>query len=254
MAITSEIGVQLYRRYQLESELLHWEQRENCLREELPNRKYEMREAEAAVLAYESGVRKFLDKLTGKWEEKQEHLRQKVSVANAAFTLTQEDLKVVAEKKQELLSQLEPLRQLGDVVEAVQEAARQERELLLLLEARLRAKGLLCSLEKGLEALTNAQEWARPHNRLEAVPGMQKSVYLSEADRYAEESRIQLERIAQCGILLDIHPYFTNPAGYICGVAAEYAQLDRINRALDAIRDTLRQAKELLVQLPEEDE
>ena len=62
-----------------------------------------------------------------------------------------------------------------------------------------------------------------------------------------------LERIAQCGILVDVHPYFMSPAGYIGGVTM-YNRLDRMNNALAAIRETRDQAHRLLAQLSEPEE
>ena len=101
-------------------------------------------------------------------------------------------------------------------------------------------------------SLESAREWARPNNRIEAVPGEQKFRYLARAEEMAGKVLSMLERIGQCGMELPIHPYFRNPPGYVAASATKYGELDRLNAALEGVRDTQGQIQELILQLTDE--
>lgn len=250
----TELAEKLHQKYQLESELLFLEQRKACLDECLPEAKYALREAKVAAVEYEGFTfRGFLDQLSGKKAEKLEALQRQAAHAQEKLQNLEREQALNQEKINPVLSQLETLRALGDPIDQAYTLEKEERESILLLEAKLATKKLLPALEETEEALQSAREWARPHNRIEAIPGYTKSQLYSQADKGARICYDCLERIARCGILLEIHPYFQNPAGYIVGVAAQYAELDRINSALIAIWDTKTQANELLSQLSDEE-
>jgi len=252
--MASELAEKLRKRYELESDLAHLEQRRQFLEEAVLRGTYETREAEAAALEYEGfSLRSLLDKLSGKWEEKREALQHSVRRVKAELAAAKQELTQVRAEQDRILSQLQPLRGLGETVDLAETLEPRQREWILRLEARLATKTLIDALECNLAELESAQEWARPQSRIEAIPGQTKYQHLARADACAKQCCEALERIAACGILLEIHPYFTNPTGYISGVAAQYAQLDRINQALGGIRETRKQARELLVQLPEEE-
>lgn len=245
----------LRRRYELESELLYLQQRKQQLDETLPQGKYALRQAEVAVTEYEAfGLKSFFHKLSGKWEDHHEALLRQLSAAKTELSRLKQEQADVDRRMEAVLEEKKPLDDLGDPLAAAQALDADARERITLLEAKLCTKKLIPALEGARSALEIAQEWARPQSRVDVAPGYTKNLYFSLADDCARTCYAQLERIASCGILLDIHPYFTNPTGYIVGVAAQYAQLDRINSALSAIRETQKQARELLVQLPEEEE
>ena len=242
--MATKTAQQLVLRQKLELELYHADTRRQALRDQLPQCRAALRQAKITAVEYEApGLRGFLDKLAGTREEKLETLRRQVRGAQAELDALERDLAVAD-------GAWEQLQALGDTLECAQTLDPEERELILGLEAGLAARKLLPALERNYAALEEAQQWARPNNRVEAVPGYNQNVLLSEADGLARECMALLERIAQCGILLEIHPYFTNPAGYISGVT-RFNQLDRIYHALGAILDTQKQLRELLTRLPQ---
>jgi len=250
--MTTQLVKELCIRYHLETQLFALEQQLRQLKEELPRQKFRQREAKVALLEYESGgLRGFLDKLSGKWEEKREILQREVRAAEAELSALTRSLEAATAKQESLCARLAPLRELGDMILCAAGLEREEKTYVLQLEAKLCTQKLIPALESNRKALEEAQEWARPNNRIDTAPGYTEGKLLAEAGQQAREAAQLLVRIAECGILLEIHPYFENPAGYISGVT-RYAQLDRINRALAAIRQTERQARELLLQLPED--
>ena len=252
--MATELAEKLYQRFTLESRLYQLGLQLQELEEEIPRRKYRVRLAGVALTEYEGmGLRSFLDKLSGKFGEKQENLQRALRSAQAeleAGTVEQNRLK---QQQAGLLQQLEPLRELGDVLSCAASLPEAEKTQVLQLEARLCTQRLAHALEETYKALEIAQEWVRPNNRVDTAPGHTKGILMSAADRWARDCMEEMSRIAQCGILLDIHPYFTNPTGYISGVT-QFNQLDRLNRALSAVSQAQGQAQELLLQLPQWEE
>lgn len=254
MALKTELGKQLYRKCRLEARLQNLEQQKELVDCQLPYAVFAKREADFALMDYESGsLRAFLDKLSGKWEDKREALARNLASAETTLRNLQRQREVVQQDLAEVKSEWEAVAGLGDTVEQAKNLEAEEQEIILQRVAAGSVDRLLPLLEKAEKALEEAQEWARPNNRIDVAPGYTKGNLLAKAGGYAKDCEKCLRRIEECGILLEIHPYFENPAGYINGVAAQYAELDRINRALGAIRKTERQAKELLLQLTEEE-
>lgn len=239
----------LISRYHLEKQLLALQHREDALQEALPQCKYRLRQCQEALWGYEAfGVKSLLDKLRGSWEEKHETLQRQLRAAQAELDTRQREKEAIQTQRQQLQQSLAQLNLPEDVLDVIALLEKNRQEKLLQLEARLCAEKLIPILEENGRSLELAQQWARPHNQLEAVPGLTLSTLLSQADDLAKEAMALLERIAACGILLDIHPYFANPAGYINGVT-QFNRLDRMNSAMAAVADGEKQARELLLQL-----
>jgi len=255
MALKTQLGKQLYEKCRLEAKLQILQQQKDVIDSQLPHAQYAKREADVARLEYESsGLRAFFDKLSGKWEEKRESLARNAADADTILRNLQRQLEVVAYELAQVKPEWEAVADLGDPVEQAQNLPPEEREIIVHKVAAISVEKLLPLLQKAEKTLEEAQEWARPNNRIDVAPGYTKGILLAKAGNYAKDSAKCLHRIEACGILLEIHPYFENPTGYINGVAAQYAELDRINRALGAIRKTETQARELLLQLTEEEE
>jgi len=254
MAVTTELGVKLYRKCQLELNKQEWENRKQLVESQLPAAKAAKREADVALREYEwGGLRPFLDKLSGKWEDKRETLTREAAAADTQLRNLQRELETAEGKLAQLDAEWEALANLGDPVERAKELDSAEQEVIVQKAAAVCVSRLLPLLETAGKALEEAQEWARPNNRIDTAPGYTKGILLAQAETCARECAVSLRRICECGILLDIHPYFENPSGYIHGVASQFGELDRINRALTAIRSTQAQAKELHLQLTDED-
>ena len=252
MATREELQSMLREKYALETDLRHFLFLSEQLSAALPGKKAAVRQTETALTEYtHSWFRSFRDKLSGTWEEKKEDLhREKLNAANA-LNQTQREL-------QDLKRQIQIAREeLRDLDIRLEEAAQQLREdetlqqLRRRLEARLLVRDLLPMLKKNAEALEDAADCIRNRDmRMDSLRLQQEQhESLSRADALAKQSRALLEKLMDCGILLEIHPYFENPTGYIVGTAMKYGMLDRINGALRAIRETEDQARELIAQL-----
>ena len=247
--MTAELETDLISRYQLEKQLLSLQHRADEVQEELPRCKYRLRQCQEALWGYEAfGLKSLVDKLRGNWEEKHETLQRQLRSAEAEVASRQRETEAIQAQRQQLQQSLTRLNLPEDVLEVICQLEQPRQERMLQLEARLCAEKLIPILEENGRSLELAQQWARPHNQLESVPGMTLATLLSQADELAKEAMGLLERIADCGILLDIHPYFTNPAGYINGVT-QFNRLDRMNSAMNAVADGEKQARELLLQL-----
>ena len=217
------------------------------LEEQLPQARFSAREADAALTEYEcGGFRPWLDKLSGKWEEKQEELRRSASSARRTLESLTEDLARIGDAlKASQVSSHE------EIYHGAMNLAPQERELVCHALASVLAGELADALKQAQEALMEAQQWARPNNRIDTAPGYTKGILLAKAEGCAASCREGLEKLNSWGIRLTVHPYFQNPSGYIHGVASPYGELDRINSAMAAIRQTENQIQELFLQLSE---
>lgn len=219
------------------------------LEEQLPQARFSAREADAALTEYEcGGFRPWLDKLSGKWEEKQEDLRRSASSARRTLESLTEDLARIGDAlKASQVSSYE------EIYHDAMDLAPQERELICHALASVLAGELAASLKQAQEALLEAQQWARPNNRIDTAPGYTKGKLLAEAEACAAVCARLLEEIGRCGMAMQVHPYFQNPAGFIHAVATPYGELDRINSAMAAIRQTEKELDALLVQLSQEE-
>ena len=252
MANVQEIHAKLREKHALETDLLHWKQWQKQLNDKLPELKHASREASVARTEYENGgFQKFLHRLSGKYEETLETLRR--GELNAANALSQAKREFGDLERQMTIAQ-EELQELNLWLEEQEEQIRQEPSLLELkkhLDAQLCARRMLPLLSQVTQELEGAADCIRNWT-MQMNARYERDICLSRADAAAKECFCLLEQIRNCGILLEIHPYFTNPSGYIVGVARQFGELDRINSALAAIRETEKQAKELILQLNDE--
>lgn len=241
---------ELQRRIELETELLDLESRQKQIKKHIPELKSEKQAADSACLEYEnSSLRRFFDKLSGKQEEKRENFSRAASSAAAALDGAQRELAATEEKLAAVQKEMSGMRDWNMLMEEVDPG---KREHFLRVEASLCAEAALNILRENKKALEEAMRWARPDTSVDPVgAGYRKNRCLSEASELANQCHARLKRIARCSILLEEHPYFTNPSGYITGVAARYEELDRMNSALTAIRETEKQLRELILQLTE---
>lgn len=233
--------------YELEASLRELETRCEQLQADLPMLKHRKREEEVAALEAESSLRRFFDRLSGKAEEAREAQARAVRAAAAALDTAQRELAVLNEKRNALHSEYE---NLGDKASLMVQLSSEEQTHFLHLESGILAEATLYYLAEVRKKLHLAQELARdPMMTIDG--GHQKNVHLSDAGKWADRCRENLEKIATCGIDLPIHPYIQQPMGYLV-TAQRYGGLDRMNSALDGIRETESSLKELLLQLVEE--
>lgn len=251
----SELARRLLRKCEIALQRQTLMQQKQELDARLPQAKYVKREADTALLSYESGgVTAWLDKLSGKWQDKCDTLRRSAAAAESDLRNLRMELERTDNALAELASQEQMLDIRMDIKEAAKELPAHEREAVLQAAARICALRILAELKGAAEALDKALEWARPNNLIDVAPGYTKEIKLSEAEARARECSACMRELEGYGITMKLHPYFQNPSGYIHGVAAQFAELDRINGALKGIHETEKQVQELMLQLTEEEE
>lgn len=233
---------QVYRRYELETSLSQKQQRSSILSEEIPKAKYHLRGRQEALMNYEHGsIRGFLDKVSGKREEKLELLRADIRKAEAALALLQQEREslssqqTAAEKELASLPGWSELRaQPGDTGK---EAAR--------LEARLCAGILTDLLDRNLAALTEARGLLRGERAGEIMSYQEQHRIHAAAEQTGEQCRILLQRMKEALDALDIpfqiSGYYRSPTAYTAGAAANFIRLERMGEAMDQVLDTKKQ-------------
>lgn len=236
----------LQKKYELEASLNAMAEQLEELKTELPQLKANHREAQVAALEADSGLRRFLDRLSGKGEENRESLDRAARAAAGALERAQREL---AAMEHNLASAKAEWEALGEKEALTAQLTEGEREHFLRMEASLRAEQALHFLRKCRKELEQAQYYAR--NPMMALDnGYQENTYKANAGALADRCREQLEHIHSCGFAFELHPYIRNPMGYIA-TAMRYGDQDQMNKAQQGIRETEAALKELLLQLTE---
>lgn len=245
----AEIHDIIRKKYTMDRELAVWRWEVQQLETEVPRRVYELREAKAAQAEYEGGFRCFLDKVSGKYEEKKEECSRIVREAQAAKETCQRELELAKNALAALEEEAKALPTREELFEKYP-----EMEYLKQQDALFCADRLVRLLKENEKYLLEARDWAENRHADFKPLGTQyeKSRALLDAGTRAREICSLLERIQQCGFLLEIHAYFRSPDGYIAGAARQFGQQDRINYAIRAIRTTQSLIQELILQLAEE--
>lgn len=243
-----EIYSIIRKKYTMDRELSAWRWEVEQLERDVPRKTYELREAKVAEAEYESGLRFFLDKLSGKHQEKQEALSKTVREANAALEYSRRQL----ESAKNALETLEREASALPTREALYESY-PDLDYLKQQDTLYAADRMVRLLRENEKHLLEARDWAENRNAEFKPLGTQydKSVALQRGADCAREICRLLNRICENGFALDVHPYFEAPDGFIAGAARQYGQQDRINYALQAVRSTLEIIQELSLQLAE---
>lgn len=226
------------RKYHLESIRDGYQRDLELAKQQLPQAKFQKREADNALTEYEmSKFRVWRDKRSGTYEEKIEALTREAAAADRTYRAATELLERVQAKLAEAQAQLDCLE--GECtpvdLDVLDPEARRE---LQNAKAMVYVNRILPLLQTAQESLEEAQQWARPNNRIDVAPGYTEGQLLARAESCARECAACLNQIVHCDVPVDIHPYFGNPSGYINGSASRFGKLDRINEALKAISQT----------------
>lgn len=236
------------KKYTMDRELSAWRWEVQQLEREVPQRVYELREAKVVQTEYESGLRFFLDKLSGKHQEKQEALSKAVREAAAALDYSRQQLESAK-------CALASLEQEADSLPTREElyAKYPDFDYLKQQDTLYCADRVIRLLRENEKHLLEARDWAGNRNADFKPMGTQydKSVALQKAADCAREICCLIKRICENEFVLEIHPYFEAPDGFIAGAARQYGQLDRINFAIQAVRSTMCILQELTLQLSE---
>ena len=220
----------LNRVYELETAIMRSTARTAELKEAAAQAKYALREANIAQVEY-SGIRVFLDKLSGKFADKEESLARDVRKAETERSLLEQQLEAQSQQLSELLAQraaLPPLEQLR---------TQENREKWLPLETRYCAEAILPVLTRLEEALTQYRQMLR--GEIPMLSLSQQQAISAAPIALAEECSPLLQRLEAAGTTYG--DFFRSPAGFLAAAARH----NQLNRAVDA--DTqIRQLKNQL--------
>ena len=198
--------------------------------------KYELREAQQEQVLYGGSFRRFLDKLSGRQEEKETALRHAVQKAEAKLT---------AAKSQKELSE----KQLSDLKQQ-QEKSPDWDDLRLQAEGEslqewCRLDALLCIevLSKLLEE--NHAALIEQRNMMSGANVGKIYTYAEQAETYTAPEKIgqlckpYILRMRAALEILEIpfetYSYFQNPATFVNGVIASHNRRDRVNDAMGQV-------------------
>lgn len=181
----------------------------------------------------------FFQRLLGRIEEKQEKARTAYREAAAEYTREKRHLEGLEQKLTEMKQELSAL-------EGAEEAwrSRQGEDISKELVRQYIAPAALQAANLILEALEQAGEWMRVDARRRDVQqGNRKLEFLGLASGYAL-------RLVDYLALMGMDPgqqggYLRYPDSYITGVTSEYKQLDRLNGAMDQVRQVRSNLKEV---------
>lgn len=189
----------------------------------------------------------FFQRLLGRTEEKKERLSKQLRESTAAHEAAKQELKALEKKIAEGKQELESLAGSREAYEQAKKAAvltiGQESQLMMQ-ELAAFTPAALAAADRIIEALEDARFWMQEDAYRRGVSqDNRKMELLSSAEENAQRLRsiltIMPEGVAGVG------SYLQSPNGYIYGVTSEFGQLDRLNNAIDQVRETRNQLRML---------
>lgn len=225
-----------YGRYlELEGQIPDWQLQLQEKNEALQEAKEELNWRKVQLLSAQNPD--FIQRLLGKWEAKVEKAQEEVRTATTEYEKQKWEIAqleaVLAEGRQEF-------DRLALHTDAYQQLIPLERE-----EACYLAPAAIAAADRCLAALEAASPWVRRDVRTTRVgSGNRRMEFLARAQDQAG-ILMQLLSLLPEGTLAP-GSYLRNPDYYIRGVTSEYAQLDRVNNAIDQVRDYRRSWKDML--------
>lgn len=238
----------LKQRYALETDLLHGNLRSKEVAEEIKQAKFDERAAKEALWNYESSIRGFLHRISGKREENLEALNRKLRRCQQQLSDLLREQEALGQKRDSLTAALQSLpspEELRETAE-VKEWAR--------LETRYCAEALSPLLEENHRALLEYRELMQGQ-RPEVLSAAEQQEIYSAPDIWAVQCQPLIQRLKTAldilNIPFEIGGYYSSPTAYLVTAAAIHNRRDRVNRALDqnlAVRKTVNQ----IIQNPEQ--
>lgn len=217
--------------FEAQTALLRLERRSELLKEERKQAKYDLRCRDDKLLNYQGGIRSFLDKLSGKQEEKLEALRREVRNAESTLQSLQRE-------QESLAGQREELTQLLSSLPSSEELRAENEQEWAGLEAKLCAEALPPLLEENRTALLEYRSLLQG-SRMEILTVEQKQKISAEPDLRARKCLPWLNRLKEAKLLLgesfDPGSYYASPEAYLVSVVAKHNRLDRVNQAITQV-------------------
>ena len=215
----------LNRVYELETAIFRSTSRKAELKEAVAQGKYALREAKIAQVEY-SGIRAFLDKLSGKYADQAEVLSREVRKAEAQLSALEQQLKAETQKLSALQEQraaLPPLEQLRTP---------EANEIWAPLEIRLCAEILSPLLTRLNDDLTEYRKMLRGEFPMLSVS--QQQTIATAPIAAAERCQPLLQRLEAAGAELEPGDFFRGPAGFLAAAARH----NQLNQAAESAAQT----------------
>lgn len=224
-----------YCRYlELEGAVPDWQFQLQEKKEELEAAKAELNYQKVQLLSAQNPD--FFQRLFGRWEAKVEKAQETVRAATAEL-----------EKRKWEIAQLETTLTEGQKeFDRLAQQADEYRQLLPLEREEWHhlAPAAVAEANRCLADLEAAAPWVRRDARTTRVgSGNRRMEFLARAQTHAERL-VTLSSLLPEGTV-ELGNYLRNPDYYIRGVTSEYAQVDRLNNAIDQVRDHRRYWKEM---------
>ena len=213
--------------YELETAIFRSTSRKAELKEAVAQGKYALREAKIAQVEY-SGIRAFLDKLSGKYADQAEVFSREVRKAEAELSTLEQQLKAETQKLSALQEQraaLPPLEQLRTL---------EANEIWAPLEIHLCAEILSPLLTQLDEALTEYRKMLRGEFPMLSVSQQQDIATAPSAA--AERCQPLLQRLEAAGPDPESGDFFQHPAGFLAAAARH----NQLNQAAESAAQTSR--------------
>lgn len=236
----------LKERFNSEISLLQLRKKKTTVDTALRQAKYDLRQAQKAQVLYGSSFSAFLDKLTGKQEDKETSLRHAVQRAEA-------DL---AAAKHSILSTEEQIAQLEQILAVLPQwdtlKTAETESLWYRFDALLCAQILLPLLEINHRLLLERRSQANGSNAGQLKTVSELADVYSAPEKAGEDCKPYLARLetalAALGLQLPDCGYFRDPAAFL-NSATKYTRFDRLNDAIDQTEALLRSIAALQQQL-----
>ena len=189
----------------------------------------------------------FFQRIFGKAEEKKEKLTRQLSQVKAALTAAQWELEDLDKKLEAAKLEMENISGSREAYAQAKQAAQlttMEESQLMMEELAAFTPAALTATDRVIDALENARPWMQQDVRYTGVSsGNRKMEFLELA---AENARrlVQILAIMPEGCA-SVGSYLKAPEGYVDTVTMEYARLDRLNNAIEQVRETRNQLRML---------
>ena len=217
----------LNRVYELETAILRSTARKAELKGAVAQAKYALREAKTAQVEY-SGIRAFLDKLSGKFADKEESLARNLRKAEVELAVLEQHSTEETQKLSTLQEQravLPPLEQL---------CTPESKELWAPMEIRYCAEAILPLLTRLGKALQEYRQMLRGEIPMLSI-SQQQSIATAPIAA-AEHCQPYLQRLEAAGEDLESGVFFRSPAGFLAAAARH----NQLNQAAEAAAQTAR--------------
>lgn len=242
---------QLRQLYALETALLQLE----ALTERIKEAKWSQRSHAEKVLTYEGSFRAFLDKFSGKREDRAEELRRELRRAETALRALlreQEALKQEQDrisKERSALPSLETLqKEIAQDPSAAKEGAR--------LEAQYCAQVLIPMLEENHRALLELRRLMGGGRAGEIISIEEQQAIHAGPNIWGEKCVPLLQRLKSAleiqDIPFEIGSYYRAPTSFIVSAAAVHNRRDRVNQAMDQVLAAKKQIAAILAECSED--